>query len=286
MEKEHVHGVFESIAEGYDAANDRISLGMHRMWKRCLEDVAVAACAGREPGIVLDVCCGTGDITEQIARAHPELLVVGLDFSDGMLDVAAGRVGGLENVLLVEGNAMDLPFDDATFDAAVVSFGLRNTPDYEQVLRQMARVTRRGGTIACLDASVPDSGFVRPFYRLYYKHIMTLLGGGVRHHGEYEWLYESTQGFLSKIELAALFGRVGLDQVAARPFMCGAAALHTGVVGEAAHVAADAACAAGGRDGQAAQETGACGAHADDRVVCAEGSDGRSVVSFAVGDEL
>ncbi len=274
MAKEHVHGVFENIAEGYDAANDRISLGMHRMWKRCLEDVAVAACAGSEPGVVLDVCCGTGDITEQIARAHPELLVVGLDFSDRMLDVACERTAGLENVLLVAGDAQDLPFDDAVFDAAVVSFGLRNTPDYERVLRQMARVTRAGGAIACLDASVPDSGLVRPFYRLYYKHVMTLLGGGVRHHGEYEWLYESTQEFLSKIELAALFGRVGLERVAARSFMCGAAALHTGVVGEAVRGAADAA------------ECAAADAGADGGSVCAEGSDGRSVVSFAVGGEM
>lgn len=280
MAKEHVHGVFESIADGYDAANDRISLGMHRMWKRCLEDVALAACAGREPGIVLDVCCGTGDITEQIARAHPELLVVGLDFSAGMLDVACTRMAGMDNVLLVEGNAMDLPFDDGIFDAAVVSFGLRNTPDYEQVLRQMARVTRPGGSVACLDASVPDAAFVRPFYRLYYKYIMTLLGGGVRHHGEYEWLYESTQQFLSKIELAALFGRVGLEQVAARSFMCGAAALHTGVVGEAGGADAGALPAGGAADAAARA------AHADDRVVCAEGSDGRSLVSFAVGDEL
>ena len=302
MAKEHVHGVFESIAGGYDAANDRISLGMHRMWKRRLEEAAVAAYArragqaedegqagrtggasgvgraaggseagrtagtgntageggagrtgnagdaagassaageggaertageGLEPGLVLDVCCGTGDITEQIARAHPDVLVVGLDFSAGMLEVARERVAGLDNVLLVEGDAMDLPFDAATFDAAVVSFGLRNTPDYEQVLRQMARVTRPGGTVACLDASVPDAAFVRPFYRFYYKHIMTLLGGGLRHHGEYEWLYESTQEFLTKVELAALFGRVGLAHVAVRPFMCGAAALHTGVV--------------------------------------------------------
>lgn len=283
MAKEHVHGVFESIAGGYDAANDRISLGMHRMWKRRLEDVAVAACAGSEPGMVLDVCCGTGDITEQIARAHPELLVVGLDFSAGMLDVACRRVAGLHNVVLVEGDAMELPFDDGVFDAAVISFGLRNTPDYERVVRQMARVTRAGGMVACLDASVPDAAFVRPFYRLYYKYIMTLLGGGVRHHGEYEWLYESTQRFLSKAGLAALFGRVGLEDVAVRSFMCGAAALHTGVVGDAAcaHAGAAGARGVGGEGGGAGRP------HAgDDGLVCAEGVGGGAVVSFAVGDEL
>ena len=96
----------------------------------------------------------------------------------------------------------------------------------------------------------------------------------MRHHGEYEWLYESTQEFLNKIELAALFGRVGLEQVAARSFMCGAAALHTGVVGDAA------------RGAVAAAACGGAGVGADDGVVCAEGSDGRSLVSFAVGDQI
>lgn len=228
--KEQVHGVFESIAQDYDAANDRISLGMHRIWKRHLEEAALAPCMESDPGMVLDVCCGTGDITEQIARNNPDVLVVGLDFSAHMLEVAERRTKGLENALLVEGNAMSLPFDEGTFDSAVISFGLRNTPDYEQVLSEMMRVVREGGVVACLDASVPEHAIVRPFYQLYYKHIMTFLGGGISHHAQYEWLYESTQQFLRKDELAALFRKVGLRYVDVRPFMCGAAALHTGYV--------------------------------------------------------
>lgn len=230
MAKEQVHGVFESIADQYDAANDRISLGMHRAWKRCLEDAALAPCLESDPGMVLDVCCGTGDITEQIARNNPDVFVVGLDFSAHMLEVAEQRTRGLENVMLVEGNAMELPFDEGTFDSAVISFGLRNTPDYEQVLSEMARVVRPGGVVACLDASVPDNPVIQPFYQFYYKHIMTFLGGGISHHREYEWLYESTQQFLRKNELATLFRKVGLRYVYIRPFMFGAAALHTGYV--------------------------------------------------------
>lgn len=230
MAKEQVHGVFESIARQYDAANDRISFGMHRAWKRCLEDAALVPCMESDPGLVLDVCCGTGDITEQIARNNPDVLCVGLDFSAQMLDVAEKRTAGLENVMLVEGNAMELPFDDDTFDSAVISFGLRNTPDYEQVLSEMTRVVRGGGVVACLDASVPENGAIQPFYQFYYKRVMTFLGGGLSHHKEYEWLYESTQQFLRKNELAALFSKVGLRYVDVRPFMFGAAALHTGYV--------------------------------------------------------
>lgn len=230
MAKEHVHDVFESIAQQYDAANDRISLGMHHKWKKALVDRAVASAAASDPGMILDVCCGTGDITERIARMSPGTLCVGLDFSQEMLDVARERTQGLENVQLIEGNAMDLPFDDDVFDAAVISFGLRNTPDYERVLREMARVVRPGGVVACLDASVPDNGLIQPFYQFYYKNIMTALGGGKDKREEYEWLYQSTQDFLRKNELEGLFGAVGLEYVVVREFMFGAAALHVGVV--------------------------------------------------------
>ena len=200
MAKEHVHGVFESIAQQYDSANDRISLGMHRLWKQALEDVAVSTCSHPDAGAGL------------------------------VLDVARHRTQDLQNVMLVEGNAMSLPFDDDTFDSAVISFGLRNTPDYEQVVGEMMRVVKPGGVVACLDASVPDSKLIDPFYQFYYKNIMTFLGGGFSHHDQYEWLYESTQEFLRKDELKALFEKVGLAYVSVRPFMFGAAALHVGYV--------------------------------------------------------
>lgn len=231
MAKEHVHGVFESIADGYDAANNRISLGMHGLWKRSLCNAASKSCdTSKRAGLILDICCGTGDITESLARNNPDTFVVGLDFSAHMLDVARTRMTGLDNVMLVEGNAMELPFDDDTFDAAVISFGLRNTPDYEQVVGEMARVVRPGGVVACLDASVPSSKLIQPFYQFYYKNIMTILGGGISHRKEYEWLYESTQEFLRKDELAALFESCGLCHVQVRSFMFGSAALHTGMV--------------------------------------------------------
>ena len=230
MAKEYVHDVFEDIAERYDDGDDRISLGMHHEWKHHLDMAVLPSTLCSQPGLILDVCCGTGDITEHIARNNPGVLVVGLDFSQHMLSVARKRTADLDNVMLVEGNALQLPFDDGTFDAASISFGLRNTPDYEQVLREMARVVRPCGTVACLDASVPDNPFVLPFYKVYYKYIMTLLGGGVKYHRQYNWLYKSTQEFLHKDELRALFHKVGLRYVEVHSYMMGAAALHTGCV--------------------------------------------------------
>ncbi len=229
-EEEQVHEVFESIAAQYDRANSRISLGRHRAWKSALVRPAHEAAA--EPGAigaVLDVCCGTGDVTELLAD-DPNLKVSGLDFSDSMLEVARYRTAGRDNVTLIEGDAMDLPFADDSFDAALISYGLRNTPDYETVLREMCRVTRPGGVVACLDASVPENTAVLPFYTLYYKHVMPWLGGGASKHDEYDWLYQSTQEFLRKDELRELFERVGLTDVRVRSFMFGASALHTGRV--------------------------------------------------------
>ena len=230
MAKEHVHGVFQSVADQHDAANNRISLGMHHMWKQALVDAALSSCPADGVGKVLDVCCGTGDITERIAKESSNAMVVGLDFSANMLDVARERTAGMDNVMLVEGNAMALPFDDDTFDACVISFGLRNTPDYGQVVSEMARVTRKGGLVACLDASVPENQVIQPFYQLYYKQVMPLLGGGISKRDEYVWLYQSTQEFLSKDELSQLFRDCGLVGVGTRSFMMGAAALHTGIV--------------------------------------------------------
>lgn len=230
MAKEHVHGVFQSVANQYDAANDRISLGMHHHWKKALVDAVLSSVPAHDVGRVLDVCCGTGDITQRIAAANPRVMTVGLDFSANMLEVAQERTAGMDNVMLVEGNAMKLPFDDGTFDACCVSFGLRNTPDYGQVVSEMARVTRKGGLVACLDASVPDNGVIFPFYKAYYQGVMPLLGGGISKRKEYVWLYQSTQDFLRKDELCQLFRECGLVGVSARPFMMGAAALHTGIV--------------------------------------------------------
>ena len=287
MAKEHVHGVFQSVAKQYDAANNRISLGMHHAWKRKLVAAALSVCGeggvrdasdgkgegdvrgasgngegdacgaggdngrgvnyGRDAkggvrgaakssvraaksGKILDVCCGTGDITARIASEHPDVHVTGLDFSSEMLKVAHARTDKMPNVELVEGNAMRLPFKDNSFDAAVISFGLRNTPDYLQVIKEMARVVCSGGLVACLDASVPSNCVVLPFYKFYYKTIMPTLGGGFSKRSEYKWLYQSTQEFLTKAELAALFEQAGLRDVNLRSFMCGAAALHTGYV--------------------------------------------------------
>jgi demethylmenaquinone methyltransferase/2-methoxy-6-polyprenyl-1,4-benzoquinol methylase len=170
-EKEaYVFSVFEKVSEGYDEANDRISLGLQKQWKKMLTDrLADSLPSGSG---MLDVCCGTGDIAIAAAKGRPDVSVTGMDFSPAMLKIAGEKGKGIPNLHWERADAMHLPWEDNSFSAVTISFGLRNTPDYEQVIAEMYRVLRPGGYMYCLDSFVPDIPVVLPFYRLYFKWIM------------------------------------------------------------------------------------------------------------------
>ena len=222
-----VHEIFETISPTYDRMNDVISCGMHRFWKKALVKDLTSQNAAR----ILDVASGTGDIALEIARANTRAHIVASDFSAGMLAVAQQRIAeeGLVIIEICEQDAMAMTFADGTFDASVISFGLRNMPDYAQVLREMARVTKPGGYVYCLDSSVPTNRLIRPFFTLYFKHLMPLLGRLVANApSEYAWLYDSTEAFLTKRELADLMRAVGLEDVSVKSHLFGSAARHRG----------------------------------------------------------
>jgi demethylmenaquinone methyltransferase/2-methoxy-6-polyprenyl-1,4-benzoquinol methylase len=145
-----------------------------------------------------------------------------------MLEAAGKKGEGISNLQLLQGDAMKLPFADGTFDAACISFGLRNTPDYRRVLREMRRVVRPGGKVYCLDSFVPDNPVILPAYRLYFRYIMPVLGGGRKYRKQYTWLYQSTELFPRRRELMKQFARTGLEQVQSRSRMLGACVLIEG----------------------------------------------------------
>ena len=221
-----VYQIFQKIAGRYDRSNVLISLGLQRRWKRMMTGRLLKNLP--EGAAVLDVCCGTGDIALELARARRDLRVTGLDFSPAMLKEAEKRRRGQKNVRFLQGNAMALPFRDAVFDAAVISFGLRNTADYGRTIREMVRVVKADGSVLCLDSFVPGMRLVRPFYRFYFRDVMPLIGGGLKHRKEYRWLYLSTQSFLSPEQLVKLFREAGLEDVCLESRMFGACALVSG----------------------------------------------------------
>ena len=221
-----VYGIFQRIAGRYDRSNAFISLGLQKRWKKMLTDKVIRRLP--EGAKVLDVCCGTGDISLMLADAVRDIQVTGLDFSPAMLREAEHRRKHRKNVRFLRGNALDLPFGDACFDAAVISFGLRNTADYEKTVQEMKRVVRRGGRVYCLESLVPENRVIKPFYRLYFRQVMPLLGGGLKHLKEYRWLYLSTESFLRAEQLVRLFRDAGLEDVCSESRMFGACVLVTG----------------------------------------------------------
>jgi demethylmenaquinone methyltransferase/2-methoxy-6-polyprenyl-1,4-benzoquinol methylase len=227
-----VHQTFERISEHYDLMNDLESFGLHRAWKHAL----ISAVKALKPQAVLDVASGTGDIALALVQTLPQAQVAGLDFSKNMLDVArrralaSGSLGDEARLNFVQGNAMEMPFESDSFDVVVISFGLRNMPDYQRVIEEMARVLRPGGSLFCLEASYPTAPIIKPTFRLYFKHVIPQMARLItRKRAEYRWLNDSTELFLSKTQLVALIKRCGLSNVRYHSFALGAAALHHGV---------------------------------------------------------
>lgn len=170
-----VQDLFATVAPRYDLINDLQSLGLHRHWKRRLLDLAQPRPGDR----ALDVCCGTGDVTFAVAARGAE--ATGLDFSEGMLAVARRRQAGatdprLRRVGFLQGDALALPFADASFDLVTISYGLRNLADLDAGLRELTRVLAPGGRLLVLDFGKPENALWRWVYFQYLRWVCPVFG--------------------------------------------------------------------------------------------------------------
>ncbi|GEN84708.1 demethylmenaquinone methyltransferase [Sporosarcina luteola] len=219
-----VHHVFEKIADDYDKMNSVISFNQHKKWR---SDI-MSRMNVRQGSTALDVCCGTADWTVALADAvGPDGKVTGLDFSEGMLASARPKVKAYPNVNLIQGNAMELPFPDNTFDYVTIGFGLRNVPDYGQALQEINRVLKPGGMAACLETSQTEIPVYRQVFRFYFKFIMPIFGKiFAKSYKEYSWLQESADDFPGVKQLAQLFVESGFREVSYKKYSGGAAAGH------------------------------------------------------------
>lgn len=217
--EKYVYEVFQSIAKGYDSANYRISAGLHMKWKR----TGVKALCRELPvdPRLLDLGCGTGDMLRLIHEERPDAILCGVDFSGGMLEIAHKNLCDIQGVRIEKGNVTSLDMEGASFDGVTISFVLRNTADYEKVLREALRVLRPGGVFLCIDSFVPENRVIRLFYDLYFGIIMPVIGGGISKNKQYRWLAESTREFLAPRELMRLMHRVGFRGIRSKGFMFG-----------------------------------------------------------------
>jgi demethylmenaquinone methyltransferase / 2-methoxy-6-polyprenyl-1,4-benzoquinol methylase len=213
-----VRRMFDRIAPVYDAMNRVMTAGLDQRWRAATVREAV-----RPGDRVLDACCGTGDLAVA-ARAAGAGEVVGLDFSEPMLERARRKAPELE---FVRGDVLALPFDDGSFDAAVVGFGIRNVEDLAGGLRELRRVLRPGGRVGILEITKPR-GALAPFYNLWFDRLVPLLGRVLPGGEAYTYLPASVRRFPPPEELADLLAGCGFANVRFRLFAGGIVALHAG----------------------------------------------------------
>jgi demethylmenaquinone methyltransferase/2-methoxy-6-polyprenyl-1,4-benzoquinol methylase len=224
LQPDQVREMFDRITPSYDRMNRVMSMGMDGPWR-----ARAVRCAGLAPGSsALDVCCGTGDLAIALLDAvSTRGRVVGLDFSEAMLEAARAKSSQVE---WLRGDALDLPFATGEFDACTVGFGVRNLPDIEGGFREMARVVRPGGRVVCLELTEPPR-LVAPFARLWTDRGVPLLGRLIaRETDAYRYLPASVHRFPPAAELAAIMRAAGLDRVQYKRLSGGAVALHVGTV--------------------------------------------------------
>ncbi len=201
--------MFDRIADRYDLLNRLLSLGIDQAWRR----KTVAAMGLPASGRALDLATGTADLAILIAETHPTVLVEGVDPSVKMLDVGRGKIarsGLAERVTLRTGLAEALPFDDRSFDATSIAFGIRNVPDRPKALREMARVTRPSGRVVILELSEPRGGFLGPLARFHVHSVVPFLGGLVSGSREYRYLQRSIAAFPPSKDFARTMDEAGL----------------------------------------------------------------------------
>ena len=232
-----VREMFTSIAPRYDLLNHVLSFNIDRMWWRRTARVFRHILA-RPEARILDLCCGTGDMTFALRRqaGKPSPQILGADFSHAMLQRATAKSSTLQNGSKpersnpewIEADALNLPFPSAHFDLVTSAFGFRNLADYDAGLREIVRVLRPGGEVGILDFGEPQ-GAMGALYRIYFKQVLPRVGtliSGVR--GPYAYLPASVERFPRPEEMLERMKRAGFAEASWTPYTFGIAGLYRG----------------------------------------------------------
>lgn len=234
-----VREMFTRIAPRYDVLNRVISFRLDQVWRRRAAKKFLRVLQ-RPDARVLDLCCGTGDLAFALARVrarapggaqNEHAKIIGSDFVEPML--VRGRekaLAGHGAVVFAAGDALRLPFPDASFDLVTAAFGFRNLVNYEGGLREFARVLKPGGELGILEFSDPTSGPMAKLFLVYFRHILPRIGETfTKKSGAYDYLPRSVSKFPSIAELSALIEKCGFRDVHVAPWLFGSVVLHTAV---------------------------------------------------------
>lgn len=230
-EKKHAKAVremFSGIAGKYDLVNHLVSANIDKRWRRKVSEFLSAVISDPDAK-VLDVACGTGDLSIELRRSG-KAKVIGTDFCRPMLAIAEEKSNdGSYGIPFVEGDGLNLAFADGTFDAVTVAFGLRNFSNWERGLEELHRVLKPGGRLAILEFSSSAVPGFRQVFRFYFSSILPRIGGLVSgSRGAYEYLPDSVSKFPDQKGLAAMMRQIGFSNVEYKNLTGGIAAIHSG----------------------------------------------------------
>ncbi len=227
--RENIQSLFDSIAPDYDRLNHILSCNIDRIWRR---KAVREMMDGHSPLAVLDVACGTGDFTMAIARHAPCCSrVLGIDLSEEMMEEGRRKMAAANIEATMEyGDCEALAYDDNTFDRVSVGFGIRNFEHQEVGLGEMWRVLKPGGKLVVLELSVPTNALLRWGYKLYFQHVLPLIGGMVSgNRSAYEYLPASVLNFPPPAKFMAMMREAGFSAVRHRALTFGICRMYIGV---------------------------------------------------------
>jgi len=225
--KEQVGKMFDKIAPYYDLLNRVLSVGIDTIWRK----KAISMLKAQQPKIVLDVATGTGDMILEINRQLNPEKIVGLDIANEMLEIARKKISK-KNIdgftTLTLGDSENLPFDDNTFDAITVAFGVRNFENLERGLQEMNRVLKKDGQVVVLEFSKPTRPPFKQFYNFYFKNILPLIGRITSKDPKaYGYLYKSVQAFPDGKKFEKILEKTGFKWTHSDPLTLGICTIYS-----------------------------------------------------------
>ncbi|MDE7409143.1 MAG: bifunctional demethylmenaquinone methyltransferase/2-methoxy-6-polyprenyl-1,4-benzoquinol methylase UbiE [Muribaculaceae bacterium] len=226
--------MFDAIAPSYDFMNTMMTGGLHVYWRNRALRMAAAKLHHGGPKTVLDVACGTGDVSFRLHELFPEAHITGLDLSPGMLSIAEKKLSEMDeaarnHITFIEGDSLKMPFTDDTFDMITVAYGVRNFERLEDGYREMRRVLKPGGVLCVIELSEPSLGPVRGLYRLYSRNLIPLIGRIVsKDTRAYSYLPESIAACPQRGEMTSMMERAGFKEATYKSLTMGVITIYIG----------------------------------------------------------
>ena len=231
MSNSPIASMFDRISPSYDHLNHLLSFNIDKIWRR----KTAKAVSKSNPKTILDLATGTADLAIELARHNPQAHIVGVDLSEKMLEIGKAKVArqGLEDQIELHfGDAAHLPFEDNTFDAVTVAFGVRNFENLEEGLFEIHRVLHPYGQAFILEFSMPERFPIKQLYRLYFKHILPKIGKCIsKDESAYSYLPESVERFPTPLDFLRMLSVKGLIKGSMRHFCHGIATLYSTIKG-------------------------------------------------------